>query len=143
MAKVRSNIIVDGIGGMLGNQLVFKQDKAGRTIVSVKPTFDENRTFSDAQQAQQEAFREAARRDERTLALARRVTVREDAALTAKLPGLRPARVAVTLKDGRVLGAEALTNRGDTEDPYSDEEVVAKYREMLGILASSKRKKLF
>ena len=60
MAKVRSNIIVDGIGGMLGNQLVFKQDKAGRTIVSVKPTFDENRTFSDAQQAQQEAFREAA-----------------------------------------------------------------------------------
>lgn len=77
-----------------------------------------------------EAFREEARRDERTLALARSVTVREDPALTAKLPGLRPARVAVTLRDGRVLAAEALTNRGDTEDPYSAEEVIAKYREI-------------
>ena len=59
MAKVRSNIIIDGIGGMLGNQLVFKRDKAGRTILSVKPTFGENRVFSAAQRAQQEAFREA------------------------------------------------------------------------------------
>ena len=32
MAKVRSNLIIDGIGGMLGNQLVFKRDKAGRTV---------------------------------------------------------------------------------------------------------------
>ena len=51
MAKVRSNIIIDGIGGMLGNQLVFKRDKAGRTILSVKPTFGENRVFSAAQRA--------------------------------------------------------------------------------------------
>ncbi|WP_293868350.1 MmgE/PrpD family protein [uncultured Alsobacter sp.] len=79
-----------------------------------------------------EAFREGARNDARTLALAHTVTVREDPALTAKLPGLRPARVAVALKDGRVLTAEALTNRGDTEDPYTAAEVAAKYREIAG-----------
>jgi 2-methylcitrate dehydratase PrpD len=76
------------------------------------------------------AFREPALRDEITRALARRVTVREDPALTAQLPGLRPARVRVSLHDGRVLAAEALTNRGDTEDPYPKDEVVAKFHEL-------------
>lgn len=59
MAKVRSNIIIQGLSGMLGNQLVIKQDKAGRTIVSVRPTFDENREFTEEQKAHQEAFKEA------------------------------------------------------------------------------------
>lgn len=55
------------------------------------------------------AFRDDARRDAVTLALAGRITVREDKALTEMLPGLRPARVKITLVDGRVLGAEAFT----------------------------------
>ncbi|MGA7193094.1 MAG: hypothetical protein WBW94_05625 [Anaerolineales bacterium] len=59
MAKVRHNVVVEGLGGMLGKQLVFKKDKAGRTIISYRPTYDENRAFSPAQEAQQEAFREA------------------------------------------------------------------------------------
>jgi len=59
MATVRHNVVVEGLGGMLGDQLVFKKDKAGRTVISYKPDFGENRTFSAAQQAQQEAFREA------------------------------------------------------------------------------------
>jgi 2-methylcitrate dehydratase PrpD len=62
--------------------------------------------------------------------LARRVVVNEDPALTAMLPGLRPARLRVTLADGRVLAAEALTNRGDLEDPYTPEEVRAKFRDL-------------
>ncbi|GJD52110.1 hypothetical protein OPKNFCMD_4872 [Methylobacterium crusticola] len=76
------------------------------------------------------AFRDAARADPRILALARRVAVREDPALTAQLPGLRPARVSVTLADGRRLTAETLTNRGDAEDPYADAEVVDKFRDL-------------
>lgn len=59
MAKVRKNIIVQGLSGSLGGQLVVKQDKAGRTIVSVSPTVDPNRTYSEAQLAQQNQFREA------------------------------------------------------------------------------------
>jgi 2-methylcitrate dehydratase PrpD len=78
------------------------------------------------------AFRDPAREDEVTRALARRVTVKEDPALTAMLPGLRPARVRIHLTDGRVLKAEALTNKGDTEDPYSDAEIREKFHEVAG-----------
>jgi 2-methylcitrate dehydratase PrpD len=78
------------------------------------------------------AFRDEARRDAVTLALAGRVTVREDKVFTAMLPGLRPARVKITLVDGRVLCAEAFTNKGDAEDPYSAEEIRDKFREVAG-----------
>jgi 2-methylcitrate dehydratase PrpD len=74
-----------------------------------------------------EAFRDAAREDPTTRALARRISVNEDPALTARLPGERPARVRVKLKDGRVFEAVALTNKGDTENPYSTDEVIEKF----------------
>ncbi|HNE68313.1 MAG TPA: hypothetical protein PLE39_08030 [Anaerolineales bacterium] len=59
MAKVRNNIIIQGLSGSLGDQLVIKQDKAGRTIVAVPPSVDPNRTFSAAQLERQEKFRDA------------------------------------------------------------------------------------
>ena len=59
MAKVRNNVMVRGLSGSFGDQMVIKIDKAGRTIVSNKPEFNENRQFTEAQLAQQEAFREA------------------------------------------------------------------------------------
>jgi hypothetical protein len=59
MAKVRNNIVIQGLSGSLGEQLVIKQDKTGRTIVGVSPTFDPNRIFSAAQLGIQERFREA------------------------------------------------------------------------------------
>ncbi len=83
-------------------------------------------------QADVDAFRDGARADAVTQALAARVEVREDPALTAKLPGLRPARVTVMLKGNRQWTAEVLTNRGDTEDPYTAAEVEEKFRELAG-----------
>lgn len=59
MAKVRNNIVMKGLSGSLGDQLVVKQDKGGRTIVAVKPEFDENHVFTEAQKEVQENFREA------------------------------------------------------------------------------------
>ncbi len=61
------------------------------------------------------------------LELAARVSVREDPAMTAQLPGSRPARVTVTLDDGTRLTARTATNRGDWADPYAQEEIHAKY----------------
>ena len=78
------------------------------------------------------AFRDPAREDEVTRELARRVSVKEDPALTSMLPGLRPARVTIHMRDGRSLKAEALTNKGDTEDPYSDAEIREKFHEITG-----------
>lgn len=69
-------------------------------------------------------------RDDRIKAFADKVTVVEDPTLTAMMPDFRPARVRVELADGSVLEAETKTNRGDTEDPYDDAELDAKYREL-------------
>jgi 2-methylcitrate dehydratase PrpD len=76
------------------------------------------------------AFRAPAREDAAILALAARVVVDEDAAHTAMLPGLRPARVTVTLADGSVHSAEVTTNRGDIEDPFTEAELREKFREL-------------
>ena len=59
MAKVRNNVMVRGVSGSFGDQMILKIDKAGRTIMSNKPEFNENRVFTEAQQNHQEAFREA------------------------------------------------------------------------------------
>lgn len=76
------------------------------------------------------AFRGPAREDPVIQALAARVTVNEDPALTAMLPGKRPARLRLTLADGTTHSAEVSTNRGDTEDPYTEAEVRAKFHEL-------------
>ncbi len=86
-----------------------------------------------------EAFCAPARANPEVAALATRVSVDEDPALTAMLPGQRPARLRVTLADGRVEEAEALTNRGDTEDPYSEGEVREKFRELAGPVYGAER----
>ena len=73
------------------------------------------------------AFRSAALDDAATLALAARVDVAEDPAMTARLPAQRPARVRIALTDGRVLEAERASNRGDADDPYPGAAIAAKF----------------
>jgi len=60
MAKVHNNIFVRGLTGSVGDQFVIRKTRSGRTIIANKPMFDENREFTQAQMAQQEAFRRAA-----------------------------------------------------------------------------------
>jgi 2-methylcitrate dehydratase PrpD len=71
-------------------------------------------------------------RDPKVLELAGRVSVREDPALSARLPAERPARVTVRYRDGREARAETFTNRGDDVDPYTPTELAEKYRELAG-----------
>jgi len=59
MSRVINNIFVRGLSGDLGNQFIIKTDKGGRTIVSAKANFTNNREFSPVQLAHQQAFREA------------------------------------------------------------------------------------
>ena len=60
MAKVKGNLFMARLSGSLGDQLIVKRDRGGRTIICKKPTFQEDREFSSAQLARQQAFREAA-----------------------------------------------------------------------------------
>lgn len=66
-------------------------------------------------------------RDDRVQALAKRVFVTEDRAMTARLPQFRPARVDLKLVDGRTLSAAVEANRGDDQDPYSRDELTGKF----------------
>jgi 2-methylcitrate dehydratase PrpD len=67
-----------------------------------------------------EAFREPALSDPRVRALARRVEVVEDPALTALTPHARPARVEVRLADGRVLARQVDQPFGEFDRPYPE-----------------------
>jgi len=59
MARVRTNVIVEGLSGKLGDQLVFRHLRDGRTIVCAKPDFS-RRVLSKDQKAHHERFRAAA-----------------------------------------------------------------------------------
>src|SRR6185295_3961099 len=82
------------------------------------------------------AFTEEAVRDPAIAALRRRVTVREDPALNASVPRLKPARVTVTFTDGRQVTRLRESARGDFRDPYREDEVRAKFRELAGVVLS-------
>ncbi|HYF19965.1 MAG TPA: MmgE/PrpD family protein [Ramlibacter sp.] len=69
-------------------------------------------------------------RDARVLALAQRVQVREDPAMTRRLPQERPARVTVHGRDGRRVVAEVASNRGDEAAPYTEQELRAKFEDL-------------
>jgi hypothetical protein len=59
MAKVRSNPIVEGLSGKLGDQLVFRHLRDGRTILCAKPDFSK-RKLSTKQKAHHAKFKAGA-----------------------------------------------------------------------------------
>ena len=60
----------------------------------------------------------------------RRVTVREDPELAAAYPLRRMARLRVVLRDGREFSHFQQSRKGDPENPFSDNELIAKYEEL-------------
>lgn len=56
MAIVSNNLLIRGLSGNLGDQFVVRTDKNGRTIVSAKTNFENDREYSQAQLIQQQAF---------------------------------------------------------------------------------------
>jgi 2-methylcitrate dehydratase PrpD len=59
-----------------------------------------------------------------------RVLVTEDPAMTALVPGLRPARVTVVLTDGRSATHACDSHRGDFQQPFEEAELRGKFREL-------------
>jgi len=82
------------------------------------------------------AFTEAALRDPAIAVFRRRVTVREDPALTAQVPRLKPARVTLALADGRRVTRLRESARGDYQDPYREDEIRTKFRELASLVLS-------
>src|SRR3954469_13056018 len=69
--------------------------------------------------------------------LRRRVHVREDPEMSALVPRLRPARVTVTLTDGRQVIHARDGHRGDFNEPFTEAELRAKFRELAGTVLTS------
>jgi hypothetical protein len=59
MAKVKKNMLVNGLGGSLGKDHYARITRDGRTIISTKPDFS-NRQFSEAQLHVQGGMKQAA-----------------------------------------------------------------------------------
>lgn len=76
------------------------------------------------------AYRPENMSDPRIRALMQRVTLSLDPEIANAYPRRRPARVKVTLRDGRVLEHFQPTRKGDPDMPLSDEELTAKFNEL-------------
>jgi 2-methylcitrate dehydratase PrpD len=53
------------------------------------------------------------------------------------VPHLRPARVTVTLTDGRSETHSRDSHRGDFSEPFSEAELRVKFRELAGVVLSA------
>lgn len=80
-----------------------------------------------------EAYTDEAVLDPQVQAVARRVVVREDPALTAMLPDVRPARVEVKLRDGSTLTESVERPRGGFDRPLTEAELKTKFHRLARI----------
>ncbi len=80
------------------------------------------------------SFTEAVLHDHTIAALRQRVHIAEDPAMTAVAPRLKPARVTITLKDGRQSAHTCESPRGDFQRPYQESEIREKFRELAGLV---------
>ena len=81
-------------------------------------------------------FTDEAVRDPAIAAVRRKVSVREDPALNAGVPRLKPARVTVTFTDGHQVTRLRESARGDFQEPYREDELRTKFRELARVVLS-------
>jgi len=70
------------------------------------------------------------------VALRRRVYISEDETMSAVAPRLRPARVTLTLTDGRQTTHACESHRGDFQEPFAEAEIRGKFHKLAGIVLS-------
>jgi 2-methylcitrate dehydratase PrpD len=75
---------------------------------------------------------DAALQDPVIARLRHRVHITEDPAMTALVPASRPARVSITLTDGRQATREVNSHRGDFNQPFTELEIRTKFRDLAG-----------
>ena len=85
------------------------------------------------------SFTEIMRTNKNIQNLCQKVTIVEDTTMTEKTPDLRPADVHVLMENGSTFKAQVTTNRGDWQDPYSEEELKQKFISLTTRLWSQKK----
>ena len=84
------------------------------------------------------ALDDSALDDPAIAALRHRVQVREDPAMSAVAPRLRPARVTVTLTNGRSSTRVCDSHRGDFPQPFTESEIRDKFRELAAVVLTQR-----
>lgn len=78
------------------------------------------------------AIDDSALADPAITALRARVSMAEDAAMSALVPRLKPAKVTVTLKGGRSISHSVDSHSGDFHNPYDESLLREKFRDLAG-----------
>jgi 2-methylcitrate dehydratase PrpD len=81
--------------------------------------------------------------DTEILTLARKVALEEDSAITDQFPLKCLALVTVTLNSGKIIKSDTLSAKGDPDNPYSQEEMCAKFLDMIVPLLGNNGKVLY
>ena len=77
--------------------------------------------------------------NEKTMALSKKVNVKEMSSMTEMLPQFRPAKVTIGLKSGKIFHHSVKTNKGDWQTPYSADELEEKFYSLANRSLSQKK----
>jgi 2-methylcitrate dehydratase PrpD len=77
---------------------------------------------------------DSALRDPVIAALRHRVHITEDPEMSATAPRQRPARVTLTLTDGRQTTHACESHRGDFQQPFAESEIRGKFHDLAGLV---------
>ena len=87
------------------------------------------------------SFAGGALKNEKTMALSNKVSVKEISSMTEMLPEFRPAKVTIGMKSGKVFRHSVKTNKGDWQSPYSADELENKFHSLANRSLSQKKSK--
>ena len=88
------------------------------------------------------SFAGGALKNEETMALSNKVSVKEISSMTEMLPEFRPAKVTIGMKSGKVFRHSVKTNKGDWQSPYSADELENKFHSLANRSLSQKKSKV-
>ena len=88
------------------------------------------------------SFAGGALKNEKTMALSKKVSVKEISSMTEMLPEFRPAKVTIGMKSGKVFRHSVKTNKGDWQSPYSADELETKFHSLANRSLSQKKSKV-
>ena len=88
------------------------------------------------------SFAGDALKNEKTMALSKKVSVKEISSMTEMLPEFRPAKVTIGMKSGKVFHHSVKTNKGDWQSPYSADELENKFHSLANRSLSQKKSKV-
>ena len=126
------------MGTLTGSRSASRTTSARGSVVHAQfnAAYTFARALTDAR-VDLRSFQKPAISDPAIVALAAKVRAVDDPAIDPT--AIEPARVTVTLNDGRVVEVKSDTVKGSPQEPMSEDELLAKFRDCLDFGVGAKR----